>query len=103
MRASASLIHRTYLDHGIKFKYIRRVKKVIDFSIPYYRNMVTNIHQVMINSRSNQVKFIHADEAVFTFSTFSNKTWSGCYDNIRVFDRKITIKTHAIVAGISED
>ena len=46
---------------------------------------------------------VHADEAVFTFSTLSNKTWSGSYDNIRVFDRKITIKTHAIVAGISED
>jgi len=57
----------------------------------------------MIHSKVNQVKLIQADEAVFTFSTFSNKTWSGSYDNIRVFDRKITIKTHAIVAGISED
>jgi hypothetical protein len=57
----------------------------------------------MLTSRANQVKFIQADEAVFTFSTFSNKTWSGSYDNIKVFDRKITIKTHAIVAGISED
>ena len=46
---------------------------------------------------------MHADEAVLTFSTFSNKIWSGSYDNIKVFDWKIIIKTHAIVAGISED
>ena len=49
------------------------------------------------------MKIIHLDEAVFTFSTFRNKSWSSAYNNIEVIDKKITIKAHAIIAGISED
>ena len=40
---------------------------------------------------------------MFTFSTFIKKSWSGSYDNISVIDRKVTVKAHAIIAGISEE
>ncbi len=35
---------------------------------------------------SNNIKFIHADEAVFTFNTFISKSWYKKYDNIEVYD-----------------
>ena len=40
---------------------------------------------------------------MFTFSTFIKKSWSGSYDNISVIDRKVTVKAHAIIAGIREE
>lgn len=40
---------------------------------------------------------------MFTFSTFSKKSWSPAYNSIQVIDRKVTVKTHAIIAGISEE
>ena len=40
---------------------------------------------------------------MFTFSTFIKKSWSGSYDNISVIDRKVTVKAHAIIPGISEE
>ena len=40
---------------------------------------------------------------MFTFSSFIKKSWSGSYDNISVIDRKVTVKAHAIIAGISEE
>ena len=52
---------------------------------------------------TNNIKFIHADEAVFTFNTFINKSWYKKYNNIEVYDQKIKVVTHAILAGISED
>jgi len=51
----------------------------------------------------HNIKFIHADEAVFTFNTFINKSWYKKYDNIEVYDKKVKVQTHAILAGISED
>ena len=40
---------------------------------------------------------------MFTFSTFIKKSWSGSYDNISVIDRKVTVKAHAVIDGISEE
>ena len=65
--------------------------------------MLQEIQSEMRWAHHKGVKFISADEAVFTFHTFTKKSWSGSYNNITVLDRKITVKTHAILAGISED
>lgn len=40
---------------------------------------------------------------MFTFNTFINKSWYKKYDNIEVYDKKVKVQTHAILAGISED
>ena len=79
------------------------MKKVIDFTLPYFKNMIDGIHQEFVEAAANNIKVIHVDEAVFTFSTFRNKSWSSAYSNIGVIDKKVTIKAHAIIAGISED
>jgi hypothetical protein len=102
-RISPTTINRLYTKHGVKYKYIRRVKKEIDFNLPHYREMLQDIQSEMRWAHHKGVKFISADEAVFTFHTFTKKSWSGSYNNITVLDRKITVKTHAILAGISED
>jgi DDE superfamily endonuclease len=49
------------------------------------------------------VKIIHADEAMFTFNTFVKRSWSTAYNSVKVTDQKITVKTMAVIAGISED
>jgi len=52
---------------------------------------------------AENIKFIHADECVFTFNTFINRSWYKKYDNIEVYDKKVKVTTHAMLAGISED
>ena len=61
------------------------------------------MHYQFSEGKLNGVKIIHADEAVFTFNTFAKRAWSSAYNSISVVDRKITVKTTAIIAGISED
>ena len=36
---SASLLQRTYKKYGVKFKYIIKKKKIIDYAVPYYRDL----------------------------------------------------------------
>ena len=103
LRISASQIHRIYKDHAIRYKYIQRVKKVIDFNIPYYRGLLSEIGNRFREATQNGVRIIHADEAVFTFNTFMKKSWSTPYNSVLVTDQKITVKTMAVIAGISED
>ena len=33
LKVSASLIERTYRKHGVRYKYIQKVKKEIDFNV----------------------------------------------------------------------
>ena len=103
LRISASQINRIYKEHGIRFKYIQRVKKVIDFNIPYYRGILTEVGNRFREATQNGVRIIHADEAVFTFNTFMKKSWSSAYNSVKVTDQKITVKTMAVIAGISEE
>ena len=51
----------------------------------------------------DRIKIVYADEAVFTHSKLGKRAWSRRLENISVFEEKITVRTHAIVAGISED
>ena len=44
IKISATLLQRTYKNHGIKYKYIQRGKKVIDYSNQYYLNLFTEMY-----------------------------------------------------------
>eukprot|EP00347_Sterkiella_histriomuscorum_P011758 403371210 len=103
MRISPQTIANIYRRNGITFKTVNRVKRVIDFTVPFYSNNLNYIYDQMQRAITNNIKFIHADEAVFTFNTFINKSWYKKYDNIEVYDQKVKVVTHAILAGISED
>lgn len=76
---------------------------MIDFSIPYYREILDKVYHQMLSCDRENIKIIHADEAVFTHSTLGKRAWSRKLENISVYEQKMTIRTHAIVAGISED
>ena len=43
--------------------------------------------------KTNNVKIVFLDEAVFTFNTFSTRAWSASYSNISVKEARIKIKT----------
>jgi hypothetical protein len=92
-----------YKAEGIKYKAIRRIKKVIDFNIPYYRQLLINMHTALADAKQKKIRFIKVDECVFTFSTFRKRSWSHSYESVSVFDQKITVKAHALIAGISEE
>jgi hypothetical protein len=77
LRISSTLLSRTYKEHGIKFKFIRRGKKVIDYSDPHYRHLFTDMHQAVKATRHQDIKLFWVDEAVFTFNTFRMRAWSG--------------------------
>ena len=57
----------------------------------------------MQRANLNNIKFIHADEAMFTFNTFISRSWYKRHSNVEVYDSKIKVKAHAILGGISED
>ena len=44
MKVSASTIERAYAKVGVRFKFINRVKKEIDFRIDYYRDLFTTMN-----------------------------------------------------------
>ena len=47
VKASASLIRKTYLKQGIRFKTINRVKKEIDFNVEYYRDLFMTMFKLV--------------------------------------------------------
>jgi hypothetical protein len=52
---------------------------------------------------SEKIKIVFVDEAIFSPQTNLDRTWSLERENVRVIDFRNKVKTHALVAGISED
>ena len=103
LKASASLIRKTYLKQGIRFKTINRVKKEIDFNVEYYRDLFMTMFKLVSLAKAWEMKIVYLDEAVFSFNTFKPKAWSSAYTTINVTESKMKIKTQALLAAISED
>jgi transposase len=61
------------------------------------------MHQLIRTQQLNTVKIVFADEAVFTFNTFVTKAWQKSYCSVSIPESAIRVKTHAFVAGISEE
>ena len=103
LKISATLLARTYKQHGVKFKFIRRGKKVIDYADPHYLCLFTDMYRAVRSTRHQDVKLVWVDEAVFTFNTFSTRAWSARRGRIQVQDADARVKTMAFIAAISED
>lgn len=103
LHISAQSIANIYKKNGISYKTVNRIKRVIDFNVPFYKDNLNYIFDQMQRSQEHNIKFIHADEAVFTFNTFISRSWYKRYSNIEVYDQKVKVQTHAILGGISED
>jgi hypothetical protein len=103
LKISATLLGRTYKQHGVKFIFIRRGKKIIDFGEPQYMSLFTDMFHAVKATRLSDKKLVWVDEAVFTFNTFNTKALSGRNDSIRVQDADAWVQTMAFIAAISED
>lgn len=103
LKISGTLLGRTYKQHGVKFKFIRRGKKIIDFDDPHYMRLFTDMFHAVKATRLSDKKLVWVDEAVFTFNTFRKRAWSGRNDSIRVQDTEARVQTMAFIAAISED
>ena len=103
LRISASLLLKTYKQHGIKFKFIKRGKKFIDFADPHYRDLFTQMHQALRATRHQDIKLFWVDEAVFTFNTFRKRAWAGKNQAISINDADYYVKAKALVCAINED
>ena len=62
---------------GIKFKFIHRGKKVIDYTNLYYYNLYREMYDAVKVTQVRDVKLVWVDEAMFTFNIFSTRAWSG--------------------------
>jgi len=82
IKISASLLQRTYKKYGIKFKFIHRGKKVIDYTNQYYYNLFRDMYDALKTTRLRDRKLVWVDEAVFTFNTFNTRAWSSKYTSI---------------------
>ena len=103
IKISPSLLWRTYKQCGVKFKFIHRGKKVIDYSNQYYYNLFRDMYDAVKVTRHRDVKLVWVDEAMFTFNTFSMRAWSGKHQSIEVNDADIRIKAMAFLGAISDD
>ena len=79
LKISPSLLYRTYRENGVKFKYINKVKKEIDFNNQHYKELFLKMHKLLFLARAWSMKVVFLDEAVFTFNTFNTKAWSAKY------------------------
>ena len=73
---SPSLLQRTYKEHGVKFKYIQKVKKDGDFSNPQYLSLFLEMDRELDDARIQGRKIVYLDEAIFTFNTFNTRAWA---------------------------
>lgn len=76
IKLSASHLQRIYKKLGIRFKFIQRGKKLIDYTNQYYFNLFKEMYLAVKGTRLRDKKLVWVDEAVFTFNTFSTKAWS---------------------------
>ena len=75
-KLSATSIARVYKEGGVRFKFIKRVKKEIGNSNPYYLGLFNAMYAGVMEAKLKGNKIIYIDEAVFTFNTFTTKAWS---------------------------
>jgi hypothetical protein len=102
-KISVSTLRRLYLKNKIKFKFIKRVKKEIDFTEKKYNELFIRMRTLVELSKIYKQKFIFLDETVFTFSTFRSKAWSTHHNRIKVVDSDLRIQTQAMISAISAD
>ncbi len=98
-----STLRRLYLRHKVKFKFIKRVKKEIDFTEKKYNELFIRMRTLVELSKVFKQKVIFLDETVFTFSTFRSKAWSAHHKRIKVVDSDLRIQTQAMISAISAE
>ena len=103
LKISATLLQCTYREHGIRYKFILRGNKVIDYGIQYYYSLFRNMHDSIKATRLHDRKLVWVNEAVFTFNTFSTLAWASKYSSIEVSDADARVRTMAFIAAFSED
>ena len=103
IKISATLLQTTYKMCGIKFKFIHRGKKVIDYTNQYYYDLFREMYDAVKVTRLRDVKLVWVDEAMFTFNTFSTRAWSAKHYSIQVDDADIRIKSMAFIGAISDN
>ena len=99
----ATLLQTTYKQCGVKFKFIHRGKKVIDYGNEHYHNLFRDMYDAVKATRHRDVKLVWVDEAMFTFNTFSKRAWSAKHQSIEVNDADVRIKTMALLGAISDN
>ena len=65
--------------------------------------MFEKMHNLVKLTELYDMKIVFVDEAVFSFNTFSTRTWAAPYKSVTVEERKIRVKTQSLIAGISSD
>jgi hypothetical protein len=91
VKISVTTLRRLYKKHKIKFKFIKRVKKEIDFTEKKYNELFIRMRTLVELSKIYKQKIVFLDETVFTFSTFRSKAWSSHHNRIKVVDSDLKI------------
>jgi hypothetical protein len=100
---SAFTLWSIYRKHGIRYKVIHKVKKVIDYQVPSNMRLFETMERLLKLVTDHKQKLVFLDEAVFTFNTFTGKAWSKSYSSLTVVEKKLNIKPVAFIAAVSED
>lgn len=93
LRLSKTTLWRIYKKHGIKFKFIKRGKREINYAEVQAREVFDKMHKQVSLAREQGTKLIFIDETVFTFKTFANKAWGLPYKALTVPEEKLAVQT----------
>lgn len=100
---SPSTLASVYRQHKIKFKQIKRGKRVIDFGNPYYRSMLADIHEQIQRAIAGNVRILFLDEAIFSFRTGPSRAWASNNETIEVDEASFNGQTQALIMAVSVD
>lgn len=76
---SVTTLRKAYKEGGVRYKFIKRTKKAIDFSNQYYRDLFDEMYRLLQEAEESNSKIIYLDEAIFSFNTFNTKAWSSAH------------------------
>ncbi len=75
LKVSASTIERAYRVNNVRYKFIRSVKKHVDYKEPSFFKLLTDCNEDVMKARAKGLEILCLDEAVFTFNTFCKRAW----------------------------
>ncbi len=79
IKVSPTTIWRAFKKEDIKFKFIAKIKKEVDFRTPHYRDLFAQMFKLLTQCKQQGLKIVYVDEFIFSFNTFRKKAWSQAY------------------------
>jgi hypothetical protein len=84
LKISPTTLRKVFKQHRIRFKLIKKTKRVINFNIDPYRGMINELGNLIEQLQQAGLRILYLDEAIFSFNTFTGRAWAHRNNNLEV-------------------